>query len=105
MSFRVLRIVHGPEGGTAALVEHHQHGLAEIIQAEKDGHALIKLRRVAQSDSPRVGGPARCAARHLGAVHEDVGRDPRRGEGQAQMPRQWQTLHSMSTVLGTTQEE
>jgi hypothetical protein len=50
MSFRVLRIVHGPEGGTAALVEHHQHGLAEIIQAEKDGHALIKLRRVAQSD-------------------------------------------------------
>ena len=50
MSFRVLRIVHGPERGTAALVEHHQHGLAEIIQAEKDGHALIKLRRVAQSD-------------------------------------------------------
>jgi len=50
MSLKTLRIVHAPEGGRAMLLEHPQHGLAEVLEAEQDGHFLIKLRRVPERD-------------------------------------------------------
>jgi hypothetical protein len=50
MSLKALRIVHSPFGGRAMLLEHSRHGLAEVLEAEQDGHTVIKLRRVPQSE-------------------------------------------------------
>jgi hypothetical protein len=50
MSLKALRIVHAPEGGRVMLLEHHQHGLAEVLEAEEDGHYVIQVRRVPERD-------------------------------------------------------